>query len=201
MPASASALRISSIGGGSRASDRRAQRLPGVRHRPYGHSRGSETVIGDHNHLLAYTHVAHDCVLGNHIIASNNTTLAGHVVIEDHVVFGGMTGVHQFCRVGTYCMTGGMSKITQDVPPFLMVDGNPSAVRAYNKVGLERAGLNEERMNRVKFAFRALYREGLNRAQALEKIAGHPEASSDELAAYLAFARLSTRGFVPGHRD
>ena len=162
---------------------------------------GDATVIGDDNHLLAYTHVAHDCRLGNHIIASNNTTLAGHVVVEDHVVFGGLTGVHQFCRVGTHCMTGGMSKITQDVPPFLIVDGNPAVVRSYNKIGLERAGFDSDRMDRVKFAFRSLYREGLNRAQALEKIAGHPEAASAELGAFIEFARVSTRGFAPGHRE
>jgi len=162
---------------------------------------GDETVIGDDNVILGYTHIAHDCVLGNHIVASNHTTLAGHVVVEDHAVFGGMAGVHQFCRVGTYAMVGAMAKVTQDAPPFMVVDGNPSAVRSYNRIALERAGFSIDQMERVKFAFRALYREGSNRAQALEKIEGHPEASASEIKCFLDFARLSTRGFVPGHRD
>ncbi|RKX35497.1 MAG: acyl-[acyl-carrier-protein]--UDP-N-acetylglucosamine O-acyltransferase [Verrucomicrobia bacterium] len=160
-----------------------------------------ETVIGDDNVFLGYTHIAHDCVLGDHIVASNHTTLAGHVTVEDHAVFGGVAGVHQFCRVGTYAMVGAMAKVTQDTPPFMVVDGNPSAVRSFNRIAVERAGFSAEQVERVKFAFRALYREGLNRAQALEKIESHPEASSDEIRCFLQFARLSTRGFVPGHRD
>lgn len=162
---------------------------------------GDETVIGNDNYLLAYTHIAHDCVLGDHIIASNNTTLAGHVTVEDHAVFGGHAGVHQFCRVGTYAMVGAMAKVTQDTPPYMVVDGNPSAVRSFNRIALERAGFTTEQVERIKFAFRALFREGLNRAQALEKIENHPEADQAELKAFLDFARLSTRGFVPGHRD
>ena len=162
---------------------------------------GDETVIGDDNVILGYTHIAHDCVLGNHIVASNHTTLAGHVTVENHAVFGGVAGVHQFCRVGTYSMVGAMAKVTQDTPPFMVVDGNPSAVRSFNRIAVERAGFSTEQVERVKFAFRALYREGLNRAQALEKIESHPEASSNEINCFLQFARLSTRGFVPGHRD
>jgi len=162
---------------------------------------GDETVIGHDNFLLAYTHVAHDCVLGNHIIASNNTTLAGHVTVEDHAVFGGHAGVHQFCRVGTYAMVGAMAKVTQDTPPYMVVDGNPSVVRSFNRIALERAGFTADQVERVKFAFRALFREGLNRAQALDKIAAHADSASAELQAFLEFARLSTRGFVPGHRD
>lgn len=162
---------------------------------------GDETVIGNDNYLLAYTHIAHDCVLGDHIIASNNTTLAGHVTVEDHAVFGGHAGVHQFCRVGTYAMVGAMAKVTQDTPPYMVVDGNPSAVRSFNRIALERAGFTTEQVERIKFAFRALFREGLNRAQALEKIENHPESNQAELMAFLDFARLSTRGFVPGHRD
>lgn len=162
---------------------------------------GDETVIGSENHLLAYAHIAHDCVLGDHIIASNNTTLAGHVTVEDHVVFGGHAGVHQFCRVGAFSMVGAKAKVTQDTPPYMVVDGNPSVVRSFNRIALERAGFTTDQIERVKFAFRALYREGLNRAQALEKITNHPEADQPELKAFVAFAALSTRGFVPGHRD
>ena len=98
-------------------------------------------------------------------------------------------------------MVGAMAKVTQDTPPFMVVDGNPSAVRCFNRIGVERAGFSFEQVERVKFAFRALYREGLNRAQALEKIEGHPESSLAEIKCFLEFARLSTRGFVPGHRD
>lgn len=162
---------------------------------------GDETVIGNHNHLLAYTHIAHDCVLGDHIVMSNYAGLAGHVVIEDHVIFGAYAGAHQFCRIGAYSMVGAKSKLTQDLPPYLIVDGNPAEVRFFNRVGLERAGFSPEQMDRVKFAFRSLYRERLNRAQALERIKNHPDADTNELARVLEFAQVSERGFAPGRRD
>ena len=98
-------------------------------------------------------------------------------------------------------MVGAKAKVTQDTPPYMVVDGNPSSVRSFNRIALERAGFTTEQVERIKFGFRALFREGLNRAQALEKIENHRESDQVELKAFLDFARLSTRGFVPGHRD
>jgi hypothetical protein len=121
---------------------------------------GDFTVIGSDNNFLAYTHIAHDCQVGDDVVMSNNASLAGHVVMGSHVVMGGFAGVHQFCRIGDRAMVGGMSRISQDVPPFMIVEGSPAVVRAINKVGLERAGFTEEQMDHVKTIFRIFFREG-----------------------------------------
>lgn len=159
---------------------------------------GDFTVIGDDNTFLAYGHVAHDCVLGSHIVTSNSVMLAGHVTIEDHVVIGGGGGVHQFCRVGAHAMLSAMAKLVQDLPPFFIADGAPAVVRAYNKVGLERRGYTAEQLERVRHIYRALYREGLNRTQALEQLRAHPSAATHEFQLVLAFAEKSERGITPG---
>ncbi len=159
---------------------------------------GEFTVLGDDNVILAYSHVAHDCVIGNHLVMSSQSALAGHVRVDDHVNFGWGTGVHQFCRVGAYAMLGAMSKIVQDVPPFLIADGNPAVIRSINKVGLERCGFNPEQIERVKQIHRLLFREGLNRGQALERLQKHPQASSEEFQRLFAFAASSERGLMPG---
>jgi UDP-N-acetylglucosamine acyltransferase len=159
---------------------------------------GDYTVVGSDNTILAYCHIAHDCVLGDRIVMSNYAGLAGHVVVEDHVVIAAYGGVHQFCRVGAHAMVGGCTKLVQDLPPFFIADGAPGTVRSFNKVGLERFGYTPEQMERVKQIFRILYREGLNRSQALEKMAAHPQAGSAEFTRMLAFAQASERGFAPG---
>ncbi len=159
---------------------------------------GDFTRIGSDNTFLAYTHVAHDCVVGDDVVMSNNATLAGHVVMGSHVVMGGLSAVHQFCRIGDRAMIGGMSRISQDVPPFMIVEGSPAVVRAFNKVGLERAGFTEEQMDHVKTLFRIFFREGLNRTQALERILATEIAGASEVAAFIAFAQASERGLTPG---
>jgi UDP-N-acetylglucosamine acyltransferase len=159
---------------------------------------GDFTVIGNDNTILAYSHVAHDCVLGNHIVASNGVMLAGHVIVEDHVVIGGYGGVHQFCRIGAYAMLSATAKLVHDLPPFFIADGTPAVVRAYNKIGLERHGYTVEQLERVRSLYRILYRDGLNRTQALEKLAAHPQAGSEEVQRILAFAAKSERGLAPG---
>ncbi|MBI5770363.1 MAG: acyl-ACP--UDP-N-acetylglucosamine O-acyltransferase [Verrucomicrobia bacterium] len=161
---------------------------------------GDFTRIGSDNVLLATTHVAHDCVLGSHIIMSNGAVLAGHVVVEDHVIIGGYGGVHQFCRLGAYAMLSAMAKLVQDLPPFFIADGIPAEVRAINKVGLERNGFSAERLDRVKQIHRILYRDGLNRSQALERLAVHPDAASAEFSHMLGFAQMSQRGLAAGGR-
>src|SRR5688572_18101313 len=135
-----------------------------------GTSPEAKTTIGSRNNFLAYCHIAHDCVVGNDVIFSNNGTLAGHVVVEDHVVLGGFTAVHQFCRIGRLAMTGGCSKIVQDVPSYMIADGNPARIRGINKTGLERHGFSAEAMRQIKEAYRILYRSENNVAQAIEQM-------------------------------
>ena len=159
---------------------------------------GNNTVIGSDNTILAYSHVAHDCVLGNHIVASNSVGLAGHVIVEDHVTFGALCGIHQFCRIGAYSMVSAFAKVVQDITPFFIADGQPAIIRSLNKVGLERKGFTAEQLDRVKQIYRLLFREGLNRTQALEKLAQHAQAASDEIQRVLVFAAQSERGLAPG---
>lgn len=159
---------------------------------------GEFTTVGDDNTFLASGHIAHDCVIGSHIVASNGMMLAGHVVVEDHVVIGGYGGVHQFCRIGAHAMLSATAKLVHDLPPYFIADGAPAAVRAYNKVGLERRGHTAGQLERVKKIYRILYRDGLNRSQALEKLAAHEDAATAEFAAVLAFAQKSERGLAPG---
>ncbi len=159
---------------------------------------GEFTVIGNDNTLLAYSHVAHDCVLGDHIVMSNSISLAGHVIVEDHVTIGGVAGVHQFCRIGAYAMVSAYSKVVQDIAPYFIADGQPAVIRSINKVGLERKGFTAEQLDRVKQVYRVLFREGLNRSQALEKLGAHAQVSSDEIQRVLTFAAKSERGLAPG---
>src|SRR5688500_13392858 len=161
---------------------------------------GDVTRLGSDNVLLASCHVAHDCVLGDHIVMSNGAVLAGHVVVEDRVVIGGYGGIHQFCRLGTFAMLSATAKLVHDLPPYFIADGTPAEVRAINRVGLERNGFTAEQLDRVKQIYRILYREGLNRSQALEKLASHPQAESEEVQRVLNFAKSSERGLAPGGR-
>jgi UDP-N-acetylglucosamine acyltransferase len=155
----------------------------------------SATRIGSRGNFLAYTHIAHDCLVGDDVIFSNNGTLAGHVEVGDHAIIGGLTAVHQFCRIGRYAMTGGCSKIVQDVPPYMIADGNPAKVRSYNKVGLERHGFSEQAHRHVKEAYRLIYRSALNLHQAVEQIRSDlPE--TPEVQDILAFVTSSPRGII-----
>lgn len=159
---------------------------------------GDFTLLGSDNTVLAYCHIAHDCVLGSHIVMSNAISMAGHVRVEDHVVIGGAAGIHQFCRIGAHAMLSAMAKLVQDLPPYFIADGTPAEVRAFNKVGLERSGHTPEQLERVKQIYRILYRDGLNRSQALEKLAAHESASSAEFQRVITFAKSSERGLAPG---
>ena len=156
------------------------------------------TRIGDDNVFLAYSHVAHDCVVGNHLVMSAQSALAGHVVVEDHVNIGWGSGVHQFCRLGAFAMISAMSKVVQDVPPYLIVDGNAAIARAINKVGLERNGFTPEQVERAKNLFRLFYRAGLNRTQAVEAIRAHEHVNTGEYQHFLSFVGDSERGVVAG---
>ena len=159
---------------------------------------GDFTTVGDDNTFLAYGHIAHDCVVGSPVVASNGMMLAGHVTVEDHVVIGGYGGVHQFCRIGAHAMLSATAKLVQDLPPFFIADGTPAVVRAFNKVGLERRGYAPEQLERVKQIYRVLYRDGLNRTQALDKLRAHANAETAEFKLMLEFAGKSERGIAPG---
>ncbi|WCM91680.1 acyl-ACP--UDP-N-acetylglucosamine O-acyltransferase [Acidovorax sp. NCPPB 2350] len=157
------------------------------------------TSIGDDNWIMAYVHIAHDCVVGNQTILANNATLAGHVHLGDLAIIGGLTGIHQFTKVGAHAMAGFASHISQDVPPFMMVDGNPLAVRGLNLEGLRRRGFSQERMAALKQAHRLLYRQGLTLEAARAEIAALPEAypeGAGDIALLLDFIASSTRGLA-----
>ena len=157
------------------------------------------TTIGDDNWIMAYTHIAHDCVVGNHATLANNTTLAGHVELGDWVTIGGLTGIHQFVKVGAHAMVGFASAVSQDVPPFMLVDGNPLAVRGINAVGLKRRDFNAARIAAVKQMHKLLYREGRTLEQARTAIAAlaqqSPEAAG-EVALMSGFLAAATRGIA-----
>jgi len=131
---------------------------------------GSVTRVGHRGNFLAHSHIAHDCVVEDDVIFSNNGTLAGHVLVQSHAIIGGLTAIHQFCRIGKHAITGGCSKIVQDVPPFLIADGNPAEVGGVNVVGLERRGVPPETIRVLKESYRILYRAKLNTKQAVEEL-------------------------------
>ena len=158
--------------------------------------KGNVTRIGNHGNFLAYSHIAHDCEVGDRVIFSNNATLGGHVTVEEHAVLGGLTAVHQFCRIGKHAITGGCTKIVQDVPPFMIVDGNPAEVRGVNLVGLERRGFSPDTIRALKEAYRILYRAKLNTKQALEELGRNGLAEIPEVNDLMKFIETSQRGIV-----
>jgi UDP-N-acetylglucosamine acyltransferase len=131
---------------------------------------GSVTRVGHRGNFLAHSHIAHDCLVEDDVIFSNNGTLAGHVLVQSYAIIGGLTAIHQYCRIGRHAITGGCSKIVQDVPPFLIADGNPAEVRGVNVVGLERRGVPAETIRVLKESYRILYRAKLNTKQAVEEL-------------------------------
>jgi UDP-N-acetylglucosamine acyltransferase len=156
---------------------------------------GGHTKIGDHNFLMVNVHIAHDCVLGNHIIMANAATLAGHVVIEDHATIGAFSGVHQFCRVGTHGYVGGYSVITKDVLPYSKtVSERSTHAFGVNTIGLERKGFTSEQISNIKAAFRLLLQAKLNTSQAVEEIRN--KIRSAEVQVLLDFIEASSRGVI-----
>lgn len=154
---------------------------------------GTETVVGNDNLLMAYAHVAHDCIIHNNTILANNATLAGHVIVEDRAIIGGLSGVHQFIRIGELSITGGHSKAVQDIPPFMMVDGHPARAFGINTVGLDRAGFSKEEKSSIKKAFKIIFKSGLGLKNAIKTIQQElpPGPSVQKI---LAFLEKSERG-------
>jgi len=160
---------------------------------------GHDTRIGSRCLVMVSSHVAHDCVVGDDVIIINYAGLTGHVTVEDRATIGGLTGIHPFTRIGAYAYVGGCSKVTQDVPPFVMADGAPATARAVNVVGMRRGGVDGEGRRQVCAAFRVLYRAGLAPAAAVARVkaelGGHPL-----VARLVEFIEGSRRGIVPGAR-
>ncbi|MGE5558767.1 MAG: acyl-ACP--UDP-N-acetylglucosamine O-acyltransferase [Bacillota bacterium] len=154
---------------------------------------GGETRIGNDNLFMAYSHVAHDCQIGNHIVIANSVALAGHVVVEDRAIVGGLSGVHQFTKIGKMVMVGGCTKVVKDVPPYIIVDGNPAKVAGINIVGLRRNEVLPEVREEIKKAYRILYRSGLNMAQAIEQM-DQELTGSPEIEHFIRFLRNAERG-------
>lgn len=156
---------------------------------------GSSTTIGSDNLIMAYVHVAHNCQLGSQIVISNSVGLAGHVEIEDQAVLGGMCGVHQFVRVGRLAMLGGMAKVTQDVPPFGMVDGQPVRLFGMNIRGMQRRGVTKEARQGLKQCYKLILRSGLNLGQALDAIRNTVETCDEVEQLVKFFEHPSKMGF------
>lgn len=157
------------------------------------------TRVGHDNWIMAYVHIAHDCQIGSNTVLANNSTLAGHVHLADWVIVGGLTGIHQFVKIGAHAMVGFSSAVTQDVPPFMMADGNPLSVRGFNIEGLRRRQFSEERISAIKQMHKLLYRTGKTLAQATADIAelnqSMPQAAA-EVALMSQFLAQSTRGIA-----
>lgn len=154
---------------------------------------GGETVIGDHNFLMAYAHVAHDCEIGHHVIMANAATLAGHIHIGDYAVIGGLVGVHQFVKIGSYALVGGCSAVAQDVPPFTSVAGVHARLYGLNTVGLKRHGFTQKRIQLLKKAYRILFRSKLPLKEAMKRV-GEETELSDDVQELLSFTAASQRG-------
>jgi UDP-N-acetylglucosamine acyltransferase len=163
---------------------------------------GEATVIGNRNLLMAYVHVAHNCVIGDSVVIANGLAMAGHVHIESQAVIGGVVGIHQFVHIGRLAMVGGCSRIDRDVPPYMLVEGNPARVRSLNLVGLKRAGMTTAQLGQLKKAFRTLYRSGHSLTEALE----HLDLLSDtehlqHLRRFLQLSQMQgRRGLIPARR-
>lgn len=151
--------------------------------------------IGEKCLLMAYAHVAHDCSIGNNVIMANGVQLGGHVTIEDFAIIGGMTPVHQFCRVGTHCMVGGAYRAVQDVPPYILASGEPLSFHGLNSVGLNRRGFPQETISILKKVYKLIYRSNLNRTQALKRIREEVEPIP-EVQHVLSFIESSDRGII-----
>jgi UDP-N-acetylglucosamine acyltransferase len=163
-----------------------------------GTSPGESTTVGNGGYFLAYCHIAHDCAVGDGVIFSNNGTLAGHVNVADNVILGGLSAIHQFCRVGRHALTGGCSKIVQDIPPFMIADGNPARVRGVNTVGLQRHNFPEGQIRALKEAYKTIYKRNLNVTEAISELKRGSAAQelNHPVNELVAFVEDSQRGII-----
>lgn len=150
------------------------------------------TIIGNNNNILAYSHIAHDCIVGDYIVMSSHSALGGHVIVEDHAVIGWGSGAHQFCRIGAYAMLSASSKLVKDLPPFFMADGSPAEVCAINKINMQRNGFSPEEIELVYSAFKLIYRCRLTRPHAIEELSMRDSSSNRVIKAIIEFANGSS---------
>lgn len=155
------------------------------------------TRIGSHNYLMAYSHVGHDCIVGDHNIFANTATLAGHVEVDDHVFLSGQTAIHQFCRIGSYTMVAGVSGVPQDVPPYVVADGHRACIVGLNVVGLRRAGFTQGQRSTIKAVYRLVFRSGLRLAEALAQAeTAYPTPETRQIVRFIEASRRGVISFA-----
>lgn len=153
------------------------------------------TLVGDDNWIMAYAHIAHDCVVGNQTIFANNASIAGHVHVEDYAILGGFTAVHQFCRIGENSLTSMFSYVTKDIPAYVVVSGRPAEPRGINVEGLKRRGFESDQIRDIREAYRTVYRQGLTLEEAITALQA-PSAADERVARFVASLRSGTRGLI-----
>lgn len=156
---------------------------------------GGKTIIGDNNFLMAYSHVAHDCKIGNQVILANAATLAGHIEIEDYAIVGGLVGIHQFLRLGRHCIIGGGSGVNQDIPPYMMANGQRAKLYGVNNIGLKRHNFSPEAVSNLKKAYHIIFRSGLTVKKALDQVQTEIK-NSPEVDHLISFIKSSERGIT-----
>lgn len=155
---------------------------------------GGNTIIGDHNFFMAYSHVAHDCKIGSHVVLANGATLAGHIMIEDYAVIGGLAAIHQFCRVGSHAFISGVTGVVLDIPPYVLAAGSRAKLFGLNTVGLKRQSFQEETIRALKTAYRTIFRSGLTLEKALKKVGEAEISMIPEVQHLLDFIQQTKRG-------
>jgi UDP-N-acetylglucosamine acyltransferase len=155
---------------------------------------GGKTVLGNENFIMAYSHIAHDCRIGNQVVMANGATLGGHILIEDHAIIGGLAAIHQFCRVGTYAIISGLTGVSQDVPPYMMAAGDRAKLYGLNSVGLKRHQFSEQEIKALKKAYRIIFRSGLTLEKAMKAVKEDDIFQISRVQHLLQFIQHSKRG-------
>jgi UDP-N-acetylglucosamine acyltransferase len=155
---------------------------------------GGKTVLGNENFIMAYSHIAHDCQVGNHVVMANGATLGGHILIEDHAIIGGLAAIHQFCRIGTHAMVSGLTGVSQDISPYMMAAGDRAKLYGLNSVGLRRHQFSEQEIKALKKAYRIIFRSGLPLAKAIKAVEEDDIFQIPKVQHLLQFIQHSKRG-------
>jgi UDP-N-acetylglucosamine acyltransferase len=155
---------------------------------------GKKTIIGNHNYFMAYSHVAHDCQIGNQVVMANGATLGGHILVEDHAVIGGLAAVHQFCRIGTLAFISGLTGVSLDIPPYMLASGSRARLFGLNLVGLKRHHFSEETLRALKKSYRTIFRSGLTLEKAIKQLSEDSISRVPEVQHLLQFIQNSKRG-------
>jgi UDP-N-acetylglucosamine acyltransferase len=155
---------------------------------------GGKTGLGNENFIMAYSHIAHDCQIGNQVVMANGATLGGHILIEDHAIIGGLAAVHQFCRIGAHAIISGLTGVSQDVPPYMIAAGSRAKLYGLNTVGLKRHKFSEETLRALKKAYRIIFRSGLTLEKAMKRVGEDEISRFPEIQHLLQFIQHSKRG-------